>query len=351
MSPGRFVAGVNRDRDGIGRIRQGMGIASREHFFKVHERARFSDLWARVAGKSNDLLPFDALLSVLQNYQRLPRRQPEMIPLAKIVGSVGRYRDFTRDFKPRTAAMAERWARVEEGIESPLGLPPIDVFQIGDVYFVIDGNHRVSVARANGFEYIEANVTEIPLDAGLEPGDTLDEAIIKAGRARFIAETGLSQLVEQNEDITFTSPGGYTALLEQVIAHQRQLSDQRGAEVSLAQAAEDWYLSVFRPGVAVIRDLQLISHFPGRTPADLYIWVSRYVLELSQIYGEPISTVEAAHTLELTAPSPFKAALMELMRRLSRFTRVFNRAAADLPEWVESNGEVEWDTPPLAHLR
>ncbi len=186
-------------------------VASVNLFHKEHGRAQFRDLLARLGGRSNDLLPFETLASALQVYQQIPRSRPEAIPLDKIVGSVGRYKDFTRDFLPRNPDLAQRWARIEDALDSLEGLPPIEVYKVGGVYFVADGNHRVSVARANGFQDIEAYVTEIPVDPGIEPGDTLDEAIIKAERVRFMAETGIGGCYP-HPDIYFTRPGGFPQL-------------------------------------------------------------------------------------------------------------------------------------------
>src|SRR5512136_1771095 len=205
-----------------GDTRGAPSFAAKNLFHRARGRAQIGDFLARLGGRSNDLLPFDALASALQVYQQIPRSQPEVIPLEKIVGSVGRYKDFTRDFLPRNLQMAPRWTRIEDALVSPEGLPPIEVYKIGDVYFVADGNHRVSVARANGFKDIDAYVTEIPADAGLEPGDSLDQAISKAERARFLAETGIDHCYPQ-VDIYFTRPGGFKQVLEHVEFHRRMM--------------------------------------------------------------------------------------------------------------------------------
>ena len=162
---------------------------SRENFLRAHSRARREEVLARLGGKPTSLLPFEALSAILKGYQQVPRAKTEMIPLDKIVGSVGRYKDFTRDFLPKNVAMLDRWAAVEQAMESMEGTPPIEVYRLGEVYFVADGNHRVSVARAAGFDAVEAHVTDIPVEVDLQPGDSLVEAITKAERARFLRET------------------------------------------------------------------------------------------------------------------------------------------------------------------
>ena len=102
------------------------------------------------------------------------------IPLDAIVGSVGRYKDFTRKFSPRRGVAEERWARVKAITEHAGGLPPIEVYQIGDAYFVIDGNHRVSVARQQGSPAIEAYVTNVDTKVLLDPSDPPDDFLINA---------------------------------------------------------------------------------------------------------------------------------------------------------------------------
>jgi hypothetical protein len=316
-------------------------INSKERFIAAQRKAWREDLAARLGRRRNDLLPFDAIMDTLQTYEQIAHPEPEMIPLDKIVGSVGRYRDFTRSFLPRRSSLLERWARVERQLEEPEGVPPIDVFKIGDVYFVADGNHRVSVARANGFDQIEAYVTEYPIDPGLEPGDSLDEAIIKAGRARFLAQTQLERQVS-NLDIYFTRPGGYRRLLEHIAVHQHRMKESRPDEaVTFEEAALDWYNTSYLPIIAAIRERRLLEQFPGRTAADLYIWVWNALLEMHAILGEPVSADEGAALLESRAPSPFQRAVYELMNRLGGSPAGFDTGLEEaIPEWATP--AVEW---------
>jgi hypothetical protein len=330
-----------------GDLRGAPSFASKRLFQKAHSRAQFKDFLARVGGRSNDLLPFDALTSALQVYQQIPRRMPETIPLDKIVGSVGRYKDFTRDFLPRNPEMAPRWARIEDALDSPEGLPPIEVYQIGDVYFVADGNHRVSVARANGFQDMEAYVTEIPVDPGIEPGDTLDEAIIKAERTRFIAETGLGDCYP-HLDIYFTRPGGFPQLLDHVQIHRRVMQREHGDDtpVGPTEAACDWYENAYLPIVESIRERQLLRRFPGRTAADLYVWIWGYILQTYRQSGEKVTPEEGAQMLALRAESPFQLAVAAVMGRLAEFSR--GRPNEELPDWVTQT--FEWDDGTLSEM-
>jgi hypothetical protein len=328
-----------------GHFRDTPSPASKRRFHQARGRAQWQDFLARLGGRSNDLLPFEALASALQVYQQVPRRLPEAIPLAKIVGSVGRYKDFTRDFLPRSPELAERWARIEDALDSLAGLPPIEVYKIGEVYFVADGNHRVSVARANGFQDIEAYVIEIPVDPGIEPGDSLDEAIVKAERVRFLAGTGLDGCYP-HLDIYFTRPGGFARLLELIQIHRRLMQREEGTPISSGEAACDWYENAYLPVVALIRDRQLLQRFPGRTAADLYVWVWGYLLQTYREEGERVTPEDGVQRLAMQAGSPFRQTVTSVMARLAELAG--GRAGADVPDWVAQT--FEWDDGSLVGL-
>jgi hypothetical protein len=117
-----------------------------DDFARARRRADLEKVVASLTGKSADLLSFEEVRRKVRGV-RGNRRILKDVPLDSIVGSVGRYEDFTRDFLPRRDSDKERWARVELLANDSAGLPPVDLFQIGDVYFVNDGNHRVSLRR------------------------------------------------------------------------------------------------------------------------------------------------------------------------------------------------------------
>jgi hypothetical protein len=204
------------------------------------------------------------------------------IPSDKIVGSVGRYRDFTRTFLPRGNVSAQRWARVRALAESE-GWPPIEAYKVDDVYFVKDGNHRVSAAREMGYASIEGYVTEVKspvhLDASLTPMDL----IIKADYADFLACTQLDKL-RPDQNIEFTVPGRYQDLLMHIVAFQYCAEQGRGEPMAWGEAVTGWYEIVYLPCVKLIRDKKLLKEFPHRTEADLYAWLTRYELDLRRLY-------------------------------------------------------------------
>jgi len=130
-------------------------------FARARRRAFLRRMVARLRNvtASNELLSFDEVRSALLANNRI-YLGTKVIEVDKIVGTVGRRRDFDRSFQPTRASAEERWKRIDRAFHRTEDLPPVRVYKIGDSYFVLDGNHRVSVARYHGLRTIEAIVTE-----------------------------------------------------------------------------------------------------------------------------------------------------------------------------------------------
>lgn len=240
------------------------------------------------------LLPFEDVrtkLRLFQNYYKGVHN----IPIDSIVGSVDRYQDFTREFLPLIEEDAERWQRVA-ALQRSRGLPPIEVYEIDDVYFVKDGNHRVSVMRQLGNDTIEAHVWEYPTDVDLSPEDDIDDILIKAERKAFLEKTRLDE-TRPDHGIVFTAPGRYPELEYQIELYRQNLSLIDGYEVSYEDAAASWYDMVYSLAAETIVESGLLDRFPGRTAADLYTWVYKHREEIAEREGRRISTQEAVTDL------------------------------------------------------
>ena len=286
------------------------------------------DLTARLTGGPRDLLPFAPFEGYLRAYARIEHRNTQNIPLDRIVGSVGRYHDFTRSFLPRTNALQERWALVQQKLTSLESLPPIEVFKVGEVYFVADGNHRVSTARVNGYKQIEAVVTEYPVDPGLKPGDSLDAALSKAGRAVFLRETGLAGQVP-DDVLLLTWPGGYGKLMEHVELQRILMQEaEPGSDVALSDAALAWYEQAYLPVGEEIRHHELLRSFPGRTEADLYVWIWGALLVMQYLFGEDMDPQEGADLLALRAEFAPRVGV------LSGIARRWRGGEDEVPGWM-----------------
>lgn len=217
----------------------------------------------------------------------------QTIPLDRIAGSVGRYQEFNRAFLPTQEFMRERWMRVYEVAHSQAGFPPIDVYKIGDVYFVRDGHNRVSVLKELGATAIEAMVTEletpIPLSADVDQ-EALD---LKEEYAAFLEATGLD-VVQSGQQIEFTLPGQYQKLYEHIAVHRYFMGLHEQREIPYDEAVARWYDQVYAPLVAVIREEKVLEDFAGRTEADLYLWIIEHRHYLGEQYGRGVSLQEAA---------------------------------------------------------
>ncbi len=224
------------------------------------------------------LLPFSevrARLAVRGQHDR----GIQLVPLANIVGSQGRYLDFDRSFLPLTGVTVQRWKHVRRAHYHSMELPPVELYKLSDVYFVVDGNHRVSVARHTGQAEIRAHVTELDIDVPLSPQLNTADLNGMEEQADFFAWTDLAQL-RPGARIEVTGLGGYLELIRHINWQRTCLSAVRGTPVSSAEAVGDWYDTVYAPLVAAIRASNVLRAFPNRTETDLYLWVMEHGQEL-----------------------------------------------------------------------
>ncbi len=264
-------------------------------FHQARRQASMQEIMARLTGKSAELLSYEDVRQKLKLGAGVSRGLRD-VPLNAIVGSVDRYTDFTRTFLPRPSTDASRWARVQLAVNDLAGLPPIELYKIGDVYFVLDGNHRVSVAHQMGATFIQAYVTEVPTKVPLSPDTQPDDLIIKARYADFLERTRLHSL-RPHADLSVTAPGQYRVIEEQIQLHRYLMGQEQGREVPLAEAAAHWYDEVYLPTVQIIREHGIMRGFPGRTETDLYVWLSEHHAALEKELGWEIKPSAAAADL------------------------------------------------------
>jgi hypothetical protein len=263
------------------------------HFEEARRQARWHELAARLAGRQYHLLPFEAIRNRLRQQNPL-YRGIQQIPLEQIVGSVGRYLEFSRTFLPLNNSLRERWANID-ALAMVRGWPPIEVYQIGTGYFVKDGHHRVSVARQMANQLIEAHVYEFPAAVEINPDDSLDDVLIRLGERRFMEQTALDELYPDH-GIRLTIPGQYSELMAQIEELRDKLSQIDGEAMGLANAVEAWYEMIYLPTVQIIHDASLLADMPGRTESDLFVWLSRHREGLEEAYGH-LSLEELAKQL------------------------------------------------------
>jgi hypothetical protein len=131
-------------------------------FTRARRRARLRALVARIRREhaSNRLRSFDDVRRERLVANNRLHRGTRVVEVDQIVGSVGRWRDFDRSFLPARASVGHKWKRIDRAFQRGEDLPPVELYEIGDDYFVVDGHHRVSVARYHDVPTVEATVAE-----------------------------------------------------------------------------------------------------------------------------------------------------------------------------------------------
>ena len=283
-------------------------------FHRARQRAVREQIRGRLTGKSADLLCYEDVRRQLKAITSTWRGLQD-VPLDRIVGSVGRCSDFTRSFLPRRAQDEDRWARVGAAMASPAGVPPIDVYQIGDVYFVLDGNHRVSVSRQLGATHIQAYVTEAHAKVPLSPDDQPDDLVMKAEYTEFLELAHLDRL-RPDADLSASVLGQHPKLAEHISVHRYYMGIDQQRGVPCQEAVEHWYDAVYLPVVQVIRDQELLRDFPNRTEADLYLWVSEHRAELQEELEWEVRPEVAARDVAAQSSPEVTCVLARLSQRV-----------------------------------
>ena len=208
----------------------------------------------------------------------------QAVSLDRIIGSEGRYTDFDRLFLPLNDRTRDRWQRISHAQYQDIPLPPVELYKIGQIYFVRDGNHRISVARQRGQVDIDAHVIELATDVPLTPELDQRDLLRKEEQSDFLAWTNLAQS-RPGASIEMSELGGYLELTRHIEGHRYFLSLERGHAISTEQAIEHWYDTVYLPLVAAIRRSGITAAFGGRTEADLYLWIMEHRHYLTEQAG------------------------------------------------------------------
>jgi hypothetical protein len=255
---------------------------------KSWNKLRRALFWQRlqntIGGREGDLWDFNDISRRL-HLRNAAYRGVQVVPLDHIVGSVGRYQDFTRSFLPKNESLGERWRGVAAATLDPSGkgLPPVELYKASEWYFVRDGNHRCSVARALKMTTIEAYVWEytdaLPPHG---PDDNLERLLVEAERREFLEQTRLAALRPDFdlEQVRLTLPGGYTEMLLYIANYQDVLREIDGVAVSYGEAVVAWFEMVWEPSIQLIHDSGVLRAFPEHTAADLFVWIMQHRREI-----------------------------------------------------------------------
>ncbi len=262
-------------------------IDAETDFQRARRRQVLGTLARRLRGEPDDInliLPFDEVVHALgRKGERVLGLQT--IALATIVGSVDRTRDFDRRFRPTSNRLRERWQGIDMALRRGRGMPPISVYRIGDLHFVRDGHHRVSVALAMRNTVIEAYVTEVQTQLPADGISSRGDLVVKDYERLFRQRVPLPD--EMAARIRVSDPWDYAQLSESVEAWAfRLVQDERGF-LDRRDAARRWFEEEYLPVVAMLHDAGLVG---GGTDAEAYLRVAcdRYRLIRTHEWSDEI---------------------------------------------------------------
>jgi hypothetical protein len=299
-------------------------LRARADFETARIQAFLRDAGSVLRGDPRPLLSFDEVRRAArlegQSYRGL-----KDVPIADIRGSVGRPNDFDASFLPVKPQMRKRWEQLDAAMRRGEAVPPIEVYHLGNVYFVKDGHHRVSVARHLRWATIPARVIEVKTRAPLS-GDMDAAALLQAKEYVDFLDRSQLDRVRPEASIAVSRLGRYDRIFEDILGHRYFMGLQQYREVGIAEASASWYDNVYKPIADLIREYDILSHFPGRTEADLYLWITARWLELSRAQ-KPAGPAEAVadilfETEGAGAPPPSPQVLEVLQRWLGPPRRV-----------------------------
>jgi hypothetical protein len=245
--------------------------AANNQFRDARNKALVAGLLDLLRRQSHEMLAFADVRACL-NVRGQRSLGHQTVPLANIIGSEGRYHDFDRRFLPRTDILQPRWSKIERAMARGVYLPPVVLYKISDVYFVRDGNHRVSVARQLGHAEIDADVTELLVDVTITPALSVRTLLLMQEYSDFLEWTNLHAL-RPDERIEFSELGGYLDLVRHINVHRYALAQEQNRAIDRDEAVASWYDNVYLPLVHEIREQKLLRRLSNRTEADLYRWM------------------------------------------------------------------------------
>jgi hypothetical protein len=245
-----------------------------------------------ISGQPRELLSYEEVRKSLRIGGPIYRGF-EDVPVKDIVGSLNRYHDFDRAFLPVRGGIAPRWENIDLAYYRNIGLPPVLLYKVGQVYFVVDGHHRVSVAREQGLETIEAEVRECTSRVNITPDLKPEDLVILGKKVEFLERTHLDQLRPRSR-VRLTLIGGFELMAEHIAVHRYFMGLDQKRNISEEEAVTHWYDTVYLPIVKVIRESKVLKEFPGKTEGDMYLWVLDRQRYLSQVEGQDLQSPEDA---------------------------------------------------------
>jgi hypothetical protein len=265
---------------------------TRADFSKARFKSFINQVLAVLSGQPTTLLSYDEIKEKLHIGGPI-YRGVKTIRVDQIAGSLNRYHEFDRAFLPKEDQLASRWQKVDRAFYQEINLPPVVLYKVGDVYFVVDGHHRVSVAREQGQVFIEAEIrecaTRVNITANIKPEDLK----ILGAKVRFLERTALDD-IRPHANIKITIPDGFERMREHIAVHRYFMGLDLKRDISDREAVAHWYDTVYMPIVEIIRSSNLLKDFRGKTEGDLYLWTLDHQHYLATEQGQELQSPEEA---------------------------------------------------------
>lgn len=264
----------------------------RADFSRARFKAFLNRVRSLVSGQPTTLLSYQDIREQLHIGGPI-YRGVRTVRVDQIVGSLNRYDQFDRAFLPVQSDTAARWQNVDRAFYDEVSLPPVVLYKVGQVYFVVDGHHRVSVAREQGAEFIDAEVRECSTRVNITPDLKPEDLKILGEKVRFLERTRLDDLRPQAK-IRLTIPDGFDRMLEHIAVHRYFMGLDLKRDISEEEAITHWFDTVYFPIVKEIRRSKILKEFPGKTEGDLYLWVLDHQHYLAEAEGQSLQPPEQA---------------------------------------------------------
>ncbi|HSM72309.1 MAG TPA: hypothetical protein VK851_12265 [Anaerolineales bacterium] len=265
---------------------------ARADFQRARFKAFMNRVWATLSGQPTTLLSYDEIKEKLHIGGPI-YRGVQTVRVDQIAGSLNRYHEFDRVFLPASETLAPRWQSVNRAFYQEIGLPPVVLYKVGEIYFVVDGHHRVSVAREQGQVYIDAEVRECATRVNITADIKPEDLEILEDKVNFLERTSLDSLIPE-ANIKLTIPDGFDRMLEHIAVHRYFMGLDLKRDISKEEAIKHWYETVYMPVIHVIRETGILKDFPDKTEGDLYLWVLDHQHYLESEEGVPLQAPEDA---------------------------------------------------------
>jgi hypothetical protein len=252
------------------------GPDAQSDFSRARRARLLAEIGRRLRREPDDvalMLPFEEVVEALG---RVGQRDLglQVVPLDAIVGSVDRTVDFDRGLRPTSARLRSRWERINAAQRRGEALPPVSLYKIGDLYFVRDGHHRVSVAKSLGRRDIDAYVVEVTTRIKLSEDTLVSDLPLKDHERLFRERVPLPP--EARERIQLTDPWDYGALAEAVEAWGFRAMQNRGTYMDRAEVAQHWFQEEYEPVAELLGAGELIAEDETETEAYMRVAADRY---------------------------------------------------------------------------